>query len=63
VIAAAQEADQPERVPVRQPPPARVDLRVQPGPDQVTLTGGVAVPERDLAIPADLPAFDPPVPD
>ena len=63
MIAAAQEPAQPERVPVRQPPPARVDPRIQPGPDQVTGPGRVAVPERDLTVARDLAALDPPVPD
>ena len=63
VLSGAPEGGQPERVPVGQPLPARVDARVQPGPHQVTGPGRAAVPERDLGLGADLAALDPAVPD
>ena len=45
-----------ERVPVGQLPAARIDLRVEPGPDQVAGTGLVAVRQRGLR-PLDGPSW------
>ena len=60
LLAAAGQALDPDRVPVRQRLPVRVDPGVQPGPDQVTAPGPVAVRQRDLSL-ADQAEFRQPL--